>query len=389
MAIMVQITKTSDELLPGDGPLDKTHHVHPEAVAFSDVNTNFSDTPVVPMPATVSIGASNDEEEIELQYDPSQNACADVEDDRNDLESRDEDYAIASTSIRSIEASNDSSIGDESESASEQPETKRSIKDNLSRVKFGTHMIRDSVITNENPIKPEESQEIGRESCYNLDNSNGKNIISGSNELRLSCSQHATKYTTDKLSVQERPVKSILKIQDDSSTQFPRYTRQVRKLLRGELKLPTRSRKKHAVTFSSITLRTYDIILGDHPNCKFGAPISIGWDYHECNVLPIDLYEKCRDKRRKMKKLYLNSGRRRKLLERAGYFIEDISEAINDVQMVQLQRQESSEDVNDPPTFMRQTTNQLQHISMKGWKKKASWSRMLKMLPSGMRRSKF
>ena len=384
MVNMSQTTTNSDELMPGACHVDKTPGFNPELDVIIDL-----------MPAVVSIGTSNDEEEVELPCDPSENACIDVDDNRNDLECRDDDYCtITSESIPAEEASKGDCRENEIRSAHERLENGQNVKDIASRVKFGTHMVRDSVITNEHPMGTEEPQGTRIKACYNPDNSVNKNVVFSSDEYCSSSPRHATNYTSDIASVQERPVKSILKIPGDSSAELPRHSRHINKLLKAKAKLAARSRQKRAVTFSSITLRTYDIILGDHPNCKFGAPISIGWDYHECNVLPVDIYEKCRGERKKMKKLYLNSGRRRKLLERAGFSIEEISDAINDVQIVQLYRKESAEDVDDTPPFLKQTANlfQLQHnMKTKGWKKKTttSWSKILKVLPSGKRRSNF
>ncbi|KAL7480513.1 hypothetical protein ACHAW6_006203 [Cyclotella cf. meneghiniana] len=159
-------------------------------------------------------------------------------------------------------------------------------------------------------------------------------------------------------------------------------------------------RGEPVVKFSAITIRTYPIILGDHPSCKFGAPISIGWDYHECQSIPVDIYENNRSERKRMKQLYLNSGCRRMILTGAGFSLEQISEAINDVQMIQLQRKESTNDQVGILSLFRGVTNFTMNeqpgdcINMKGWNKNKTslWSRVLEQCPSGKfksRRAKF
>jgi hypothetical protein len=36
---------------------------------------------------------------------------------------------------------------------------------------------------------------------------------------------------------------------------------------------------KKRVSFTSLEIRNYDIVIGDHPCCMMGTPISLGWDY--------------------------------------------------------------------------------------------------------------
>ena len=57
---------------------------------------------------------------------------------------------------------------------------------------------------------------------------------------------------------------------------------------------PTRS-----VSFGKITIREYDVTVGDNPACSVGVPISLGWKYnphHE--IYPVEVYEKYRSGQR-------------------------------------------------------------------------------------------
>jgi BRCT domain type II-containing protein len=42
------------------------------------------------------------------------------------------------------------------------------------------------------------------------------------------------------------------------------------------------------VSFTNLSIREYNVELGDNPSCSFGVPISLGWDYEEQEALPLD-----------------------------------------------------------------------------------------------------
>jgi len=73
---------------------------------------------------------------------------------------------------------------------------------------------------------------------------------------------------------------------------------------------------KKAVTFGNLEIREYDIVIGDHPCCTSGLPLSLGWDYTEHDILPVDEYEACRSRSLSGKELRrLPSHERKEMLE--------------------------------------------------------------------------
>lgn len=71
--------------------------------------------------------------------------------------------------------------------------------------------------------------------------------------------------------------------------------------------------KRH-ISFHQIIVRDYDMILGDHPNCSYGPPVTLGWHYLEYEPLDLNEYEYHHSRRRPLKKLLLNYYRRRDML---------------------------------------------------------------------------
>lgn len=394
-------------------------------------------------PIVVSIGTSNDEEEIEMITDCA--ACADevveatgTKDETyqdTELETRNDDESMYEHNQQTIRAAPgvsshvDNPVSEDILDAPEndlrqtddpvttvvnQKNGHQVASDNVSdndtgttnRVKFGAHMVRDSVLTNESVgIK-----EIGVDTATAIDlmeDSNEtkanyqsfiQNAVMDDNETK---SIHLIGLVSDEKENEQimtseaynnhqkdsRPLKSILKKSDflqpasptKNATRFGIFTKR-RFPSSPKLTLFTRFHRPSTVTFSSITLRTYDIVLGDHPNCKFGAPISLGWDYHQCDIISVNSYEDARGKRRTMKKLYLNSGTRRKLLKRSGFSVEEISEAINNIQEIQLQRRDSAEDADESA---RPRCNPDKRMRMKGWRTstKPPWRRVQDLFP--------
>lgn len=80
----------------------------------------------------------------------------------------------------------------------------------------------------------------------------------------------------------------------------------------------SRSRKlmghKKSVSFSSLEIREYEVVIGDHPCCTRGVPLSLGWEYHEGGRLNVDDYEEGRSPRRSRFDLRTSSEERCEIL---------------------------------------------------------------------------
>lgn len=69
------------------------------------------------------------------------------------------------------------------------------------------------------------------------------------------------------------------------------------------------------VKFANILIREYDIVIGDHPCCTLGCPLSLGWDYSDSKaVVTIDEYEANRPPRRSRSNLKTSWEQRKQML---------------------------------------------------------------------------
>lgn len=67
------------------------------------------------------------------------------------------------------------------------------------------------------------------------------------------------------------------------------------RLSQSEYTVRTSRGHRRTVTFSSVQIREYSTILGDHPCCPSGPPLSLGWDLERENSMELEVYEKERE----------------------------------------------------------------------------------------------
>ncbi|CAB9505222.1 expressed unknown protein [Seminavis robusta] len=96
------------------------------------------------------------------------------------------------------------------------------------------------------------------------------------------------------------------------------------------------------VCFDDVHIREYAIVLGDNPAVSKGAPLQITWDYHNEDVIDVDIFEQCREPvRRHRKKIVLSARKRAKILLGAGHTVEEIADMTLQCQNSKRQRVES------------------------------------------------
>jgi len=100
---------------------------------------------------------------------------------------------------------------------------------------------------------------------------------------------------------------------------------------------------KLSVSFSQLSVRNYPMILGDHPVCSNGPPVTIGWRFHAESPVDVDEYESIRPERQKPWDLIMPPEKRRTILiNEAGHTEWEIREATRGVKEVKKQRQKSA-----------------------------------------------
>jgi len=88
------------------------------------------------------------------------------------------------------------------------------------------------------------------------------------------------------------------------------------------------SKQKRNVSFGSICVRDYGMVLGDHPCTGYGPPVMLDWDYSEYAPLTVNDYELHRGNRRSLKEMGMNYYYRMDLLQKGGFSDAEIKQAM-------------------------------------------------------------
>jgi len=128
-------------------------------------------------------------------------------------------------------------------------------------------------------------------------------------------------------------------------------------------------RRRSSVQFGSLTIRSYEVQLGDNPSCSNGAPVSIGWRYNELNPICIEKYEAwMEDKRRSRHEFHLPRSQRESILLDYGYSRNQMTQATKEVAKIKKQRRASLK--TTPITRLQETS--WSFIDMKVMKRRSS-----------------
>ena len=94
------------------------------------------------------------------------------------------------------------------------------------------------------------------------------------------------------------------------------------------------------VSFHNLQIREYKIELGDNPSCRFGPPVTIGWDYNVVDEILLDDMMPDGDEEKKERKL-LDVHKRYDMVRDAGFSDADIMKTVKDVSMIRKKRYKS------------------------------------------------
>jgi hypothetical protein len=110
----------------------------------------------------------------------------------------------------------------------------------------------------------------------------------------------------------ETALQSIMKKDEKSSeSEYPVTGCSKSSSKEEEINFNTESKSVH---FSALQIRTFPMILGDHPCCKTGLPVSLDWDHTKEEIVPIEEYESSRQARSCRSSLRMDQSTRREIL---------------------------------------------------------------------------
>ncbi|KAL3928403.1 MAG: hypothetical protein SGBAC_012666 [Bacillariaceae sp.] len=109
------------------------------------------------------------------------------------------------------------------------------------------------------------------------------------------------------------------------------------------------------VKFHSVEVREYPIIPGDHPSCRLGPPLTIGWEHNKssCKISPMDDFENLRGRQRcrNTQELMISSFERRNILKKLGFSKREIGKASTQASKVRNQRNTTTQREKKMATF--------------------------------------
>ena len=86
------------------------------------------------------------------------------------------------------------------------------------------------------------------------------------------------------------------------------------------------------VEFGVINVREYNVELGNHPDCRDGPPLALGWRYRDLKRIDLETYEACRPPRRNPSELVMSFYERKCILRSSGVKDMEIYAAIEEVE---------------------------------------------------------
>lgn len=139
----------------------------------------------------------------------------------------------------------------------------------------------------------------------------------------------------------------IMKVRTLNESLVPRTEQQRdaarirRKLRRSSLNsdiCSTDSESSFSVSFDTVEVREYPIILGDNPAVSEGPPLTIDWDYDNVDEFGLDEYETTRPPRRGTVEMNIPANIRVDCLKRCGFSTKEIFKRVKEVKLVRRAR---------------------------------------------------
>ena len=132
------------------------------------------------------------------------------------------------------------------------------------------------------------------------------------------------------------------------------------------MSLPTRN--SSLVSFTTVSVREYERVVGDHPDCRVGPPLALGWGYLDRVVeTDIETYELTKGPKRKRKKLTATQ-RRNILSEQFGIPEDEIDASLQEVKKIKesrLQTKQQSKRTEKVQGFMQSAKRKLKRTFSK------------------------
>ena len=104
-----------------------------------------------------------------------------------------------------------------------------------------------------------------------------------------------------------------------------------------------KNKKSHKISFGTVQVRQYNIMIGDNPSTRHGPSITYDWEYEEHESIPIDRYEHLRQSQRRTNEedLFIPSNVRELILKRCGYTEDELEMVQKDVDVIRKQRNQT------------------------------------------------
>ena len=104
-----------------------------------------------------------------------------------------------------------------------------------------------------------------------------------------------------------------------------------------------RSKNSESVSFSTVEISNYPVVLGDNPSCSAGLPLQLDWTPRTKETYDLDEFERSRGKRRKEGELLIHFLTRQHLIQNSGSCNDDeILERRKELAKVRHQREQSN-----------------------------------------------